>query len=197
MPSGGALPCLTQPPPPAHRRPSRFQEGLEYIKGLPRDQAAAALQKYGKVWRGRSWGERGGALASCIASALLLQGFAVMSRHWHPAALPHSHFPLTPHRTLHIAPACAPPPPPSPPQALLGRVPVEATALLMELCLRDPSNPSAFVANMADFTHLYADRHVRVCRGGGGGGPRQVPLACPCGCCTYAQRRCSGAARAP
>lgn len=30
----------------------------------------------------------------------------------------------------------------------------------MELCLRDPSNPAAHVANMADFTHLYADRWV-------------------------------------
>ena len=27
----------------------RFNEGLEYIKGLPRREAAAALQKYGKV----------------------------------------------------------------------------------------------------------------------------------------------------
>ncbi|KAI3427097.1 hypothetical protein D9Q98_007036 [Chlorella vulgaris] len=68
----------------------RFSEGLEYVRGLSRPEAAASLQKYGK--------------------------------------------------------------------ALLDHVPVETTALLMELCLRDPSNPAAHVANMADFTHLYADR---------------------------------------
>ena len=28
----------------------------------------------------------------------------------------------------------------------------------MELCLRDPSQPGAYVASMADFTHLYTDR---------------------------------------
>ncbi|EFN56788.1 hypothetical protein CHLNCDRAFT_144280 [Chlorella variabilis] len=69
---------------------ARFGEGLEFIKGLSRREAAAALQKYGK--------------------------------------------------------------------ALLVHVPVEATALLMELCLRDPADPAAYAANMADFTHLYADR---------------------------------------
>lgn len=28
----------------------------------------------------------------------------------------------------------------------------------MGLCLRDPTDPGAWVANMADFTHLYTDR---------------------------------------
>ncbi|PRW51086.1 vacuolar -sorting-associated 11-like protein isoform A [Chlorella sorokiniana] len=68
----------------------RFNEGLEYIKGLPRREAAAALQKYGK--------------------------------------------------------------------ALLAAAPVETTAALMVLCLRDPTDPGTWVANMADFTHLYTDR---------------------------------------
>ena len=45
-----------------------------------------------------------------------------------------------------------------PSQALLGAAPVETTAALMGLCLRDPSDPGAWVANMADFTHLYTDR---------------------------------------
>ncbi len=43
--------------------------------------------------------------------------------------------------------------------ALLAALPVETTAQLMELCLRDPSNPEGgFVANLADFTHLYNER---------------------------------------
>lgn len=44
---------------------------------------------------------------------------------------------------------------------LLTALPVETTALLMELCLRDPGDPDpsgGFIANLADFTHLYADR---------------------------------------
>jgi hypothetical protein len=43
-------------------------------------------------------------------------------------------------------------------QLLLEHVPVDTTALLMRLCLRDPADLDAFVASMADFTHLYADR---------------------------------------
>ena len=43
-------------------------------------------------------------------------------------------------------------------QALLAAAPVETTALLMDLCLQNPSDPSAYVANLAEFTHLYADR---------------------------------------
>lgn len=52
-------------------------------------------------------------------------------------------------------------------QVLLGAMPVETTALLMGLCLPDPAAPAAggaapeekpFVANMADFTHLFVDR---------------------------------------
>ena len=45
-----------------------------------------------------------------------------------------------------------------PAQALLAAAPVETTAALMGLCLRDPSDPGAWVASMADFTHLYTDR---------------------------------------
>lgn len=43
-------------------------------------------------------------------------------------------------------------------QALLAAAPVETTAALMGLCLRDPADPGAWVASMADFTHLYTDR---------------------------------------
>ncbi|PSC75564.1 vacuolar -sorting-associated 11-like protein [Micractinium conductrix] len=68
----------------------RYLEGLEFIRGLPRQQAATVLPKYGK--------------------------------------------------------------------ALLAAAPVETTALLMDLCLQNPSDPSAYVANLAEFTHLYADR---------------------------------------
>ncbi|KAL4429983.1 hypothetical protein ABPG77_004353, partial [Micractinium sp. CCAP 211/92] len=68
----------------------RYSEGLQYIRGLPRQEAAAALQKYGK--------------------------------------------------------------------ALLGALPVETTALLMGLCLRDPTDPAAWVASLGDFAHLYTDR---------------------------------------
>ncbi|GAB4818399.1 hypothetical protein N2152v2_005445 [Parachlorella kessleri] len=80
----------------------RYDEGLEFMRGLPRQQAAQALQKYGKV--------------------------------------------------------------------LLGALPVETTALLMGLCLPPDqagggsggtaagAAGDAYVANMADFTHLYTDR---------------------------------------
>lgn len=71
---------------------SRYSEGLEYIKSLPRREGAAALQKYGK--------------------------------------------------------------------ALLAAVPVETTAALMQLCLRDPADAGAYVAPLADFTHLYTDRRA-------------------------------------
>eukprot|EP00887_Chlorella_sp_A99_P001223 scaffold14.g1223.t1 len=68
----------------------RCGEGLEFARGLPREQAAAALRRYGR--------------------------------------------------------------------ALLEAVPVEATALLMELCIPDPSGRDPFVASLADFTHLFVDR---------------------------------------
>ncbi len=103
----------------------RFHEGLEYIKGLPRREAAAALQKYGKV-----------------------RGLALCCR-------PPARSPATPPHTLPIRPLQQPP---LLAQALLAAAPVEMTAALMGLCLRDPSDPGAWVANMADFTHLYTDR---------------------------------------
>lgn len=73
-----------------------------------------------------------------------------------------AHLPLPSRQTLAPLRTLAQPPLPSlrvlPCQALLGAAPVETTAALMGLCLRDPSDPGAWVANMADFTHLYTDR---------------------------------------
>lgn len=45
----------------------RYSEGLEYIRGLPRQEAAAALQKYGKVGGAAQAGRhrRGGAALGC------------------------------------------------------------------------------------------------------------------------------------
>ena len=52
-----------------------------------------------------------------------------------------------------------------PPQVLLAHLPVETTALLMELCLQQQQGQQeqaqqqqAFTASMADFTHLFTDR---------------------------------------
>ena len=179
----------------------RFGEGLEFIKGLSRREAAAALQKYGKVGLPVGWHGVAGAgravMGRCPAGAPLLPPVCCCCRcvRWcllrmntatHVSAAvylclcpDHRPFheqqrqqrtPATSVPRLRAAHPSLPPCPTPHPQALLVHVPVEATALLMELCLRDPADPAAYAANMADFTHLYADRWVGVgCVGVGWG----------------------------